>query len=141
MHPIKRFINEFIAEYSVLFFWVIIFIIVMIGTISFYLAEPRDLFHSFYFTTITMATVWYGDMAPVTYLWKILAIIYGFMWAPLFIWLTWILFQSKFQKLIKHSIHSYHKEIKEAQDLALANKKEIEKEQKEIKKIHEEVSS
>jgi hypothetical protein len=47
--------------------------------------------------------------------------------------------QSKFQKLIKHSIHAYHKEVKEAKDLVLENQKAIKKEQKEIEEIHEEV--
>jgi len=35
-----------------------------------------------------MATVGYGDIAPVTYAGKILAIFYGFMGAPLFIGIT-----------------------------------------------------
>jgi len=86
-----------------------------------------------------MATVGYGDMAPLTYGGKILSIIYWFMWAPLFIGLTWVILQSKFQKLIKHSIHAYHKEVKEAKDLVLENQKAIKKEQKEIEEIHEEV--
>jgi len=77
-----------------------------------------------------MATVGYGDMAPVTYAGKIFAIIYGFMGAPLFIGLTWIILQSKFQKIVKGSIHEYHKELKEA---AKAAKKLWE----DLKKEHE----
>lgn len=84
----KKLLHEFIAQHSVLFFAIVILIIVIIGTFAFYFTESRDLFHSFYFTTITMATVGYGDMAPMTYPGKILAIIYGFMGAPLFIGLT-----------------------------------------------------
>lgn len=115
MNAIKRFFNHILANHSVLFFASVICIIVLIGTIVFHFVEHRDLFHSFYFTTITMATVGYGDMAPVTNTGKIVAIFYGFMGAPLFIGLTWIILQSKFQKIVKHSIHEYHKELKEVE--------------------------
>lgn len=115
MHSIKKFLNHMLANYSILFFGSIIVLIVIIWTICFHFVEKRDLFHSFYFTTVTMATVGYWDMAPLTNWGKILAIMYWFMGAPLFIGLTWIILQSKFQKIIKWSIHEYHKEIKEAQ--------------------------
>lgn len=59
-----------------------------------------------------MSTIGYGDMAPLTYGGKVMSIIYGFMGAPLFIWLTGLFFQNKFQKLIKNSIHAYHRDIK-----------------------------
>ena len=135
----KKFFDEFIGKYTILFSATLIIIIVIIGTFAFYSVENRALFDSFYFTTVTMATVGYGDMAPMTHWGKVLAIIYGFMWAPLFIGLTWVILQSKFQKLIKHSIHTYHKEVKETEVLALENQKAIKKEQKEIEKIHDEV--
>ena len=86
-----------------------------------------------------MSTIWYGDMAPITHGGKIVAIIYWFMGAPLFIWLTGLIFQTRFQKLIKHSIHAYHREAKEAEMIALQNQKEIRKEEKEIEEIHDEV--
>jgi hypothetical protein len=73
---LKRFFNEFIGEYPILFFATLIIIIVIIGTFCFHFVEKRDIFHSFYFTTVTMATVGYGDMAPLTYGGKILSIIY-----------------------------------------------------------------
>ena len=143
---IKRFFNEFIGEYPVLFFAVLIVIIVLIWVFAFHLTEWRPLFESFYFTTVTMSTIGYGDMAPLTHGGKIIAIIYWFMWAPLFIVLTWLLFQTRFQKLIKHSIHAYHREAKEAEEIAATllkeNKKqeqEIKKEEKEIEEIHDEV--
>lgn len=80
-------------------------------------------------------------MAPVTHGGKIIAIIYGFMWAPLFIGLTWLLFQTRFQKLIKHSIHAYHKEAKETEAIALANQKALQRQEKRIEEIHKEVTS
>ncbi|MFA7717992.1 MAG: potassium channel family protein [Candidatus Absconditabacterales bacterium] len=140
-HYIKKFFNEFVGEYPVLFFIAVIIIIVVIGTIAFHIVEGWNLFNSFYFTTVTMSTIGYGDMAPLTHGGKVIAIIYGFMGAPLFIGLTGLLFQTRFQKLIKHSIHAYHREAKEAEVLALQNEHMLQKEEKEIEEIHEEVGA
>lgn len=117
-----------LANYSILFFGSIIIIIVTIGTLCFHFIERRDLFHSFYFTTVTMATVGYGDMAPITYGGKILAIFFWFMGAPLFIGLTGIILQSKFQKIVRGSIHEYHKELKEAAKAAKKLWEDLQKE-------------
>lgn len=119
-----------LANHSVLLFAGIILVIVFIGTLSFYFVEGWGMFNSFYFTTVTMATVGYGDMAPITHAGKIVAIFYWFMGAPMFIGLTWIILQSKFQKVVKNSIHEYHKELKEAQ-------KETEKLWEDIKREQE----
>jgi voltage-gated potassium channel len=78
-HYIKKFFNEFVGEYPVLFFIAVIIIIVVIGTIAFHIVEGWNLFNSFYFTTVTMSTIGYGDMAPLTHGGKVIAIIYGFM--------------------------------------------------------------
>lgn len=141
MQAIKRFFNHALANHSILFFGTIIVIIVIIGTVCFHFIEHRDFFHSFYFTTVTMATVGYGDMAPITYGWKILAIFFWFMWAPLFIGITGILLQSKFQKIVRGSIHEYHKELKEAAEEAkklwVDLKKEHQLQQETIEKIEE----
>lgn len=134
---IKKLITHLIANHSILFFVWIVVIIVLIGTVSFHFVESRSIFDSFYVTTVTMATVGYGDIVPVTKLWKIISIIYWFMWAPLFIWLTWLLLQSKFQKLIKKSVHSYHNEIKEAQkEMKVVEKltEKLEEKEEELKK-------
>lgn len=65
--------------------------------------------------------------------------LYGFMGAPLFVGLTWIFFQSKLQKMLKTSIHAYHKEAHEAEELALQMQKSSNKQNKEINKIEKEV--
>lgn len=86
-----------------------------------------------------MSTIGYGDMAPVTHAGKLVAMFYGFMGAPLFVGFTWLVFQSKFQTMLKSSIHAYHREAKEAEKMALQMEKENKRQNKQIKKIEEEV--
>ena len=138
MHTkIKKFFTHMLANHSILFFAGVVVIIVLVWTIAFHTLEWRDFFNSFYFTTVTMSTIGYGDMAPLTQGGKIASIIYGFMGAPLFIWLTGLFFQSKFQHLIKKSIHSYHMEIKEAEKMTIKLEKENRKQNEVIQEIEE----
>ena len=139
MHLIKNFLNEFIAEHTILFFIIIIFIIILAGTTAFYFLEWWTFFNSLYFTSVTMSTIWYGDMAPVTVAGKVVSMFYGFMGAPLLVWFTGIAFQSKFQKMLQRSIHAYHKEAKENEKITLQLEKENKKQDRKIKQIQEEV--
>ena len=141
MHIIKKTLNEFIARYTVLFFVIIILIVIFAGTIAFYNLEGWNFFDSIYFTSVTMSTIGYGDMAPVTHAGKLVAMFYGFMWAPLFIGFTGLVFQSKFKKMLQTSIHAYHKEAKEAEKMALQMEKENKRQNKKIKQIEEEVEN
>lgn len=141
MHFIKRFLHEFIAEYTILFFVIIILIVIFAGTIAFYNLEGWSFFNSLYFTSVTMSTIGYGDMAPATYAGKIVSMFYGFMGAPLFIWFTWIVFQWKFKKMLQTSIHAYHREAKEAEKMALQMEKENKIQNKEIKEIEKEMET
>ena len=50
------------------------------------------------------------------------------MGAPLFIGLTGIILQSKFQKVVRGSIHEYHKELKEAAKAAKQLGQDLQKE-------------
>ena len=139
MHIIKKYFNEFIAKYTILFFISVVICIIFIGTVAFYNIEGRSFFNSLYFTSVTMSTIWYWDIAPITHAGKLVAMLYGFMGAPLFVGLTWIFFQSKLQKMLQASIHAYHREAKEAEELALQMQKSNKRQNKEINKIEKEV--
>lgn len=88
MHVVKKFFNELIAEHTILFFILIILIVIFAGTVAFYNIEGWSFFNSLYFTSVTMSTIGYGDMAPITHAGKVVAMFYGFMGAPLFIGFT-----------------------------------------------------
>ncbi|MHB9148639.1 MAG: potassium channel family protein [Thermoleophilia bacterium] len=56
-------------------FFLLLVIVVVVGTVGFTLIEHLALVDSFYLTIVTVATVGYGDLAPATLAGKILAII------------------------------------------------------------------
>jgi len=77
-----RFIRALIAgfkdpEFKGLFFFVLI--ILLSGTIFYSQIEKWSLLDSLYFSTTTLTTVGYGDLAPKTDIGKIFTIIYLFV--------------------------------------------------------------
>ena len=56
-------------------FLVVFFVLIMVGTIGFMLIEKKSLIDAAYFVIVTMATVGYGDIHPVTQWGKIFTIV------------------------------------------------------------------
>ncbi len=58
---------------------------------------------------MTMTTVGLGDIVPSTDFWKILAMLYAVMWAPLFIFLTGVMVEQRISWLVKSYVkHNTH---------------------------------
>ena len=105
-HQDKRYFDSKRIIWSVIVF--IIFAIIL-GMIAFHFAEWRDYFHSLYFTVVTFSTIWYGDVIPVTYLWKSIAMVYALLWVPLFVWITSVVMEIRFKKFIFHHFEHHTK--------------------------------
>ena len=56
-------------------------------------------FNAFYFTVITTATIWFGDLVPMTMAGKILTMGYAIFYVPLFLYTMNILFQANYQRI------------------------------------------
>ena len=96
---------------AMLFELSIIALIVLIWTITFHFVEKLSIFHSFYFVMTTMATIGFGDITPKTDLGRLLVIFYAFLWVPLFISISWLRLESRFNKRIKWYVTKVYKEV------------------------------
>lgn len=79
-----------------------------------------------------MATIGYGDFVPVTYIGKVLAMIYAFTGVPLFISISSFILEARFNKRIKKYLHEVNKELlnAEIQEVESDIKSDIKKDMK-----------
>ena len=96
----------------------IIFIVLLIvlGAIVFHIVEKFTRFMSLYFTVTTMTTIGFGDVAPKTELWRVFVMIYALLGVPLFISLSWLILESRFNHRIKTYINKLHAELHVAEE-------------------------
>lgn len=106
----KLFSNLIIIE-----IWVII-IFLILGSYLFHIIENHTFFDSIYFMAMTMTTIGFGDITPHTDIGKILVIVYGFMGVPLFVSLSGLILESRFNKTIRKYIVKVHKEVQAAEE-------------------------
>lgn len=63
----------------------LIFLIISIWTIMLSIYEKWHLFDALYFSIITLSSVGYGDIHPISIAGKLIAMIYAIVWLPLWI--------------------------------------------------------
>jgi uncharacterized protein (DUF2062 family) len=77
----------------------------------------ENYFNALYFTVITTATIWFGDLVPMTIAGKILTMWYAIFYVPLFLYSMNIVFQANFQKirtqdeLLEKEIHDVEADV------------------------------
>lgn len=96
---------EILIILAVIFFW----------AVWFHYVEWLSLFHSLYFVMTTMSTIWLWDITPKTDLWRVLVIFYSFLWVPLFLSISGLMLESRFNRRIKSYVSKFHKELYEAE--------------------------
>lgn len=106
----KAFINS-----TLLIEILAVFFIIILWAVIFHYVEWISIFDWIYFVISTMSTVWLWDITPKTELWKIFVIIYSFLGVPLFLSVSGLILESRFNRRIKSYISKFHKELHEAE--------------------------
>jgi len=70
-------------KYRAVFIWM--FVILLIGTVFYRLAEGWSWLDSLYFSVITLSTVGYGDLSPTTAVSKLFTVVYIFLGISIFV--------------------------------------------------------
>ena len=82
--------------------FVLIFVLIAIGTIVFHRVEDWSWIDSFYFVVVTSATVGYGDLAPVTEHGRLITAIFILLIVPIILYsfttIAEIYFHRKYEK-------------------------------------------
>lgn len=107
----KAFINN-----TLLVEILIVLLVILAWATIFHYLEWLHFFDSLYFVMTTMATIWLWDITPKTDLWKVFVIIYSFLWVPLFMWVSWLILESRFNRHIKNYVSKFYRELHEAED-------------------------
>lgn len=92
----------------------VIFVIILWATIFHYVEWIR-FFDWIYFVISTMSTVWLGDIVPQTDTWKVFVVIYSILWVPLFLSVSGLILESRFNRRIKSYVTKFHKELHAAE--------------------------
>ena len=107
----------------------IVVIAIIAGTIWFSIIEWWDRFHSLYYVAVTISTIGYGDLIPVTHAGKVLTTIYALVGVPLFIYAAGLMIEARMRGFVLRHLHAHQVQI---------NK--LKKENKEVDEIMEEFS-
>ncbi len=124
--------RKFDSKKQILSVFILILFIIMIWTLLFKKFEWLSFFDSLYFTIITFATIWYGDITPVTQWWKIVAMIYGLLGVPLFVGIISVIMELK----IITSLKNYSKKTNDKNNKIY---NEIISEEEQLKQIKKEI--
>lgn len=110
-HIAKKFFgNLFLLEVGV------IVLLIVIGSLLFHRIEHHGFLDSMYFMVMTMSTIGYGDITPHTEAGKWLVMIYALMGVPLFVSLSGIILENRFNRSIKRHITKFYREIHTAEN-------------------------
>lgn len=96
-----------------------------------------------------MTTIGLGDVTPTTDLGRVLVMIYALLWVPLFISLSWLILESRFNHRIKSYVNKLHNELHVAEENIKTMENEVSDElslaiksaSREVKKTEKEVAS
>lgn len=144
--------TELEVDKLIIFVLITIISILALWALSFHIVEGRTYFNSLYFTIATFSTIGYGDVVPVTFLGKVFVMIYAFLWVPLFVAITTLIMERRFQRFV-HKHFTHHTKLMQQREKKLQEKlaetvetveseaKITQKQERKIKKLEKEIKT
>lgn len=71
--------------------FILFLMIIIIGSYILHNTESLSYFDAFYFSIVTLASIWYWDIVPHTVIWKLIVMFYALVWLPLFITMGYLM--------------------------------------------------
>ncbi len=131
----RRFQEKIVHKHLLTIFVIFVIILILIGTIIFKLHEHRSLLDALYFTIMTITTIGYGDVIPVTIGWKITAMLFAIIWVPIFIGIVWLIFEARIKKTMNKQMNLMEKEIEETEDRLEETENKLLQEKKKLNQL------
>lgn len=110
----------------------IVVIAIIGGTIAFSLIEGWRRFDALYYVAVTISTIGYGDIIPMTHAGKVLTIIYALIGVPLFIFAAGLIIEARLRGFVVSHLHHHQEQINKL-------KAENQKENQAIEAINEDM--
>lgn len=104
---------------------ILIVVLIILGTFVFCWVEKLPRFTSLYFTITTMAAIGFGDITPQTDLGRVFVMIYALLGVPLFVSLSGLILESRFNARIRNYVSKLHVEIHAAEENIKAMENEV----------------
>jgi len=108
---------------------------IIIWVILFVHVEWRSIVDSLYFIIMTITTIGYGDIVPITQIGKIIAIVFAISGVPIFIWIVGLIFEERFKKSINKHMHVLEKELVETEEKLEETESKLLTEEKKLVKL------